>query len=212
MAARCCSRSFCGLDALGVGTAQQHRAQAPRRRAAGGADLDGAAVVREFAAARLFLRSRRADLVHGRLLRGDVGPDDDRRHGPDRPRHAAAVGQPVALLPAVARRHGHPRAGRRDPADARHGRQPAVPGRDGRSAQGCQAHAAHHRDRQGAVDDLRLPVAAVPAGLPRRWHELVRRLGAHVRHHQPRRHEQPRRKLRPLQFAVARMERGRASC
>ncbi len=119
------------------------------------------------------------------------------------------LGQPVALLPAVARRHGHPGARGRDPADARHGRQPAVPRRDGRSDQGCQAHAAHHRDCQGTVDDLCLHLGAVPARLPRWRHELVRRLGAHVRHHQPGRHEQPRCELRLLQLAAARVDRRR---
>ena len=63
---------------------------------------------------------------------------------------AAAQHQPVAPCAQLARRHGHHRAGGGGSAAAGSRRHAAVSRRCSRHRQGCQARAAHHRDRAHA--------------------------------------------------------------
>jgi len=55
-------------------------------------------------------------LGRGRVFRGGVGADRDRRDDSARARHAADLGEPVSHVHALDRRHGRHRARRRDPA------------------------------------------------------------------------------------------------
>ena len=108
--------------------------------------------------------------LHRRVLRDDFGADHQRRHSPDGPRCVAAGDQPVALRAALVRRHGHHRAGARDPAAARRGWHADLQGRIAGAREGHEAHAAHYRNRQGAVVHVR------------RHHRRLHRLAQAMRH------------------------------
>ena len=100
----------------------------------------------------LRVRGRRHLATPGRLLRGHVGIHDDGRV-PDGGHREPRARDPVLALPdPVARRHGHHRAGPRDPAPALGGRARA----DGERGSGTglrQARTAdpRHRDRLWAL-------------------------------------------------------------
>ena len=88
---------------------------------------------------------------------------------------AAAVDQPVAPRAQLVRRHGHHRAGRGDPADARRRRHAALQGRDARPDQGREADAAHHRRRRRRCGRLLPDHGRLHPVAQARRHELVRR-------------------------------------
>ncbi len=147
--------------------------------------------------------------LHRRVLRDDVRPEHDRRNRADRPRHDGAVAQPVAACAQLVRRHGHHRAGGRDPADARRRRHAALQGRDAGTGQGREADAAHHADRAGAVVRLLPDHARVHRQPAARRHELVRRHLPLVCDTRARRLLDLRRQRRALRFAGDRIRADR---
>ncbi len=153
-------------DALGrVARGQRRGPAGARRHLAGGPGLDAAAAVRRLAPVDLLRGHAHAAVVHRRLFRGGLRADHHRVHRAHRAGPAAGRHQSVALLSAVAGRHGHSGAGRGDSAHAGHGRQPAVSRRSHGPHERRQAHAAHHRNRQGPVDGVLPAVAGLCAGL-----------------------------------------------
>ncbi len=106
------------------GTAAARRIPDRGQRLAGaGTGRRRAVRAADFAAAQL---RRRRVRVH-------VRAHHDRRHHRHQHRRTAAGGSVLPAAAAVARRHGHHRAGRRHPAHAENRRHAAVPGRDTRA-------------------------------------------------------------------------------
>ena len=110
-------------------------------------------------------------VVHGRVLRGDVGSDDHRFDGVESSRRPAAVDQPVAPYAALDRRHRHHRARRRRAALVGRRRHAAIQGGNAGPGEGREADAAHHRNCEGVVVHLSRDHGGRHRGAAHRGHD-----------------------------------------
>ena len=135
-----------GSRAVGSRAQGPSRAQTPRRLSRRGHVLGRAGRIGKRAPApRRTPRAR----ARRRGVRVRIRTHHHRGHGDRRHRRIASFAPLLSPATAMAGRHGHHRARRRDSAHAGGGRHAALPCGDARSHQGREAHSAHHRNREG---------------------------------------------------------------
>ena len=158
--------SVAGAAAVARHVPRAPRAAAARRLPARRAGLDGAARVRGAAAAASASADCRFTDAYFEAVSGLTATGATVLDGLDELPPSINIWRGLHDL---ARRHGHHRAGGGDPADARRRRHASCSRPRRRPDEGRQAHAAHRRDREGAVARLRRlhrSPASSPTGSP----------------------------------------------